>query len=272
MFFSTLLLLLLSGCSTVELQTDHSPVQLHIIQKIDLGFIPAKCVYSSTEKTAFILEENTNYIHIYRNEKKINTIGGLGFENINFNELSDITISPDGKLLVLDSFQKKIKKFDKDGKWITEFDLVDFSEPRLFDISIDETFYIYDDNRKEIIISKYLNEKDFYTFGKFQLTDPQKLLLTKNSVVVFDSSENKTIVFDTLGQFLVDYNGNYQFDGYHTFKLESYNILHCRSNNKFAASTKRWKDFYINGNFVILLSESEVWIAQFIYQQQPGKY
>ncbi len=106
-FFSTFLLFLLFGCSSVELQTDHSPLQLNIIQKINLGFIPAKCVYSSTERTTFILEENTNYIHIYRNGKKINTIGGLGFENTNFNDLSDITISPDGKLLVLDSFQKK---------------------------------------------------------------------------------------------------------------------------------------------------------------------
>ncbi len=263
-------MLLLFGCSSVELQIDHSPVQLDIIQKINSGFIPAKCVYSSIERTAFILEENTNYIHIYRNGKKINTIGGLGFENTNFNELSDITISPDGKLLVLDSFQKKIKKFDKDGKWITEFDLLDFSEPKLFDISIDETFYIYDDNRKEIVISKYLNEKDFYTFGKFQLIDPQKLLLTKNSVVVFNGSENKTIVFDTLGKFLDEYNGNYQFDGDHTYKLESYNILHCRSDNKFAVSTKRWKNFSIKGNFVILLSDNEVWIAKFIYQQQSG--
>ena len=262
----SLALLVFLGCSSIEQQRNYIPVELNIIQRINIDFIPQKCVYSSSDRTVFISEKNSNTIHIFKYGKRINTIGGLGFENTNFHKLSDITLAPDGKLLALDSFQKKIKKFDIDGQWITDLNLDLFSKPTLFDISTEETFYIYDDNKKEIVITKTFHEDDFYSFGKFQLIQPDKLVLTKNSIVIYDIACDKTFVFDTLGQFRKELNGYIQFDKNQEYKLESHYLLHRSSGQKFAISTNTWNDFFIKKKYVILLSDNEIWIAEFTYE------
>ena len=262
----SLTLLVFFGCSSIEQQRNYIPVELNIIQRINIDFIPQKCVYSSSDRTAFISEKNLNNIHIFKYGKRINTIGGLGFENTNFHKLSDITLAPDGKLLALDSFQKKIKKIDVDGQWITDLNLDLFSKPTLFDISTEETFYIYDDNRKEIVITKTFHEDDFYSFGKFQLIQPEKLVLTKNSLVIYDTACDKTFVYDKLGQFRKELNGYIQFDKNQEYKLETHYLLHYSSGQKFAISTNTWNDFFIERNYVMLLSDNEVWIAEFTYE------
>ena len=89
-----LLILFLAGCSTIEMQTDRTPERIIIIHKIQTDFIPQKCLYSSINKTAFVSEKETDIIHIYKNGKKVNTIGGLGFTSSSFNKLADITLSP----------------------------------------------------------------------------------------------------------------------------------------------------------------------------------
>lgn len=259
-----IVLLLLEACSSIEQQHDYIPVKLNIIQKFNIDFIPQKCVFSYPERTVFIMEGN--YIHIFKNGRRINTIGGLGFDHSNFNKLTDIAIAPDGNLLAMDSFQKKIKKFDKDGKWITEFELADFVEPTLFDITNDETFYIYDDSRKEIITTHTFRENDFYSFGKFQLTKSRSLNLEKNIVLVYDLAEDKTIVFDRLGQFQEELDGKVQFDRRQKYKLEKYFFQHLASDKKFAVTSFQWLDFLIDNGFLILLSNHEIWICTLDYE------
>ena len=256
--------LILGGCSSIEQRNDYVPVKLNIIQKFNIDFIPQKCAFSYPERTAFIMEGN--YIHIFKNGKRINTIGGLGFDHSNFNKLTDIAIAPVGNMLALDSFQKKIKKFDKDGKWITEFELVDFVGPTLFEITSDETFYIYDDNRKEIVTTRTFEENDFYSFGKFQLTKPRSLNLEKNDVIVYDMAESKTIVFDRLGQFKEELEGKAQFDKRQKYKLEKFFFQHLASGKKFAVSPFQWLDFFIDDSFLILLSNHEIWICTIDYE------
>jgi len=259
-----MLLFILGGCSSLEQSYDYIPIKLNIIQKFNIDFIPQKCVFSYLEKTAFVMENNN--IHIFRSGKQINTIGGLGFDHSNFNKLADITIAPDGNLLALDSFQKKIKKFDKDGKWITEFELVDFVEPTLFEITSDETFYIYDDNRKEVVTTRTFEENDFYSFGKFQLTKPRSLNLEKGVVVVYDLAEDKTIMFDRLGQFEEELEGKVQFDRQQKYKLEKFYFQHLTSSKKFAVSPYQWLDFFLDDGFLILLSKNEIWISTIEYE------
>ncbi|MBL7148888.1 MAG: hypothetical protein ISS80_02320 [Candidatus Cloacimonetes bacterium] len=259
-----MVLLLLEACSSIEQQHDYIPVKLNIIQKFNIDFIPQKCVFSYPERTAFIMEGNN--IHIFKNGRRINTIGGLGFDHSNFNKLSDIAIAPDGNLLALDSFQKKIKKFDKDGKWITEFELVNFVGPTLFEITSNETFYIYDDNRKEIVTTRTFEENDFYSFGKFQLVNPRSLNLAKNIVLVYDLVEAKTIVFDRLGQFQEELDGKVQFDRRQKYKLEKYFFQHLTSSKKFAVTSFQWLDFLIDNGFLILLSNHEIWICTIDYE------
>ena len=265
-----LLILFLVACSTIEMQSYRTAENIIIIQKIQTDFIPKKCLYSSINKTAFVLEDESNKIHIYKNGKEINTIGGLGFTSSSFNKLADITLSPDGNLLALDSFQKKIKKFDIDGKLITEFNLTGFIEPTLFVVSIDETYYIFDNASKEIIITRTFDESDWYTFGKFQLNDPSKINLGKNEITVYDEQKNTTMIFGILGRFQNEFDGNIQIEKQQQFTLKDYFIYHPKSNNKFAISTNKWTDFSIEDN-VILLSDNEIWIGKLTYLEPKEK-
>ncbi len=261
---SIFLVLLLVGCSTIEMQTYKVPVEINIFQKIQTDFIPQKCLYSSINKTAFVLEKETDMIHIYRNGEKINTIGGLGFTSSSFNKLADITLSPDGNLLALDSFQKKIKKFDIDGKLITEFNLTGFIEPALFAVGVDETYYIFDNASKEIVITRTFDESDWYTFGKFQLSNLSKISLGKDEITVYYEQKNTTIIFGILGRFQNEIEGNIQIEKQQQYILKDYFIHYPKSDSKFAISTNKWNDFSIEDN-VILLSDNEIWIGKLIY-------
>jgi len=267
---SIFLLLLFGGCSTIEMQTYKIPVEINIFQKIQTDFIPQKCLYSSINKTAFVLEKETDMIHIYRNGEKINTIGGLGFTSSSFHKLADITLSPDGNLLALDSFQKKIKKFDVDGKLITEFSLTGFIEPTLFAIGVDEIYYIFDNASKEIIITRTFDESNWYAFGKFQFNDPCKISLGKDEITVYDQQKNTTLIFGILGRFQNEINGNIQIDKHQKYILKDYYIYHPKSESKFAISTNKWNDFSIKDN-VVLLSDNEIWIGKLTYSESKEK-
>ncbi len=207
-------------------------------------------------------------IHIYQNGKRINKIGGLGFEKHNFTKLSDIKTSPDGNLLALDSFEKKIKKFDTEGKWITEFEIENIGEPALFDISIDETFYIYDDDGKEIVVTKEFGKNNIYTFGKFQIDKPKQLTKTLNYIVIYDEVNDLTTFFESLGQFIKESQGYYQTDKFQDFKLSRFALEHTFSGRKFAVSVNPWKFFEIKNNLCVLLSDTEMWIAEFVYERR----
>ncbi|MEA2096760.1 MAG: 6-bladed beta-propeller [Candidatus Cloacimonadota bacterium] len=265
-----LLILFLTACSTIEMQYYRIPEKINIIQKIKTDFVPKKCLYSSINKTAFVLEKEANIIHIYKNGKKINTIGGLGFTSTSFNKLADITLSPDGNLLALDSFQKKIKKFDIDGKLIAELNLNDFIEPALLAVAIDETYYIYDNAFKEIIITRTFGQSDWYTFGKFQLNNPSKINLGKNEIMIYDKLKNSTLIFGILGRFQNEIDGNIQIEKQQQYILKNYFIYHPKSDSKFAISTNKWNDFSIEDN-VILLSDNEIWIGKLTYSEPKEK-
>jgi len=240
-----MILIILLSCSAISEQPRKIyPSKLNIIQKILLDFSPQKCCYSESSQTNFIMEKETNKIHIFKDGKQINIIGGLGFEKSNFSKLADITLSPDGSLLV---------------------SLENISEPTLFDISIDETLYVFDDNSSEIFISNNFIENNLYSFGKFYLTNPSQLILAKNGLIILD--ENKTLIFDTFGQFIEELNGNFQFDRLQKYELKKYFVEHQESGKKFAISSNPWKVFMIQNNYCFLLSDNEVWIFSFVYEK-----
>ena len=240
---------------------------MNLLYKITLDFVPQKCIFSALDRTSYIWEKNTNSVHIYKGLKKINIIGGMGFEKNNFYKLTDIAISPDGKLLILDSFQKKVKKFDSEGKLITVINLENTSDPILLDISIDETFYIFDNNRKEIVVSKIFSDFEPDSFGKFQLSNPSQICISENNrIQVYDEAENKTFIFNTMGQCIEELEGHFLYNYNQKFKLSTYFIEHCITGRKFAISKNQWESFCIKNNYFILVSDSEVWITEFIYE------
>lgn len=266
----SLLILVFSACSTIQMQTIRTPEKFEIIQKIQTDFVPKKCVYSSINKTVFAWENEADIIHIYSNGKKINTIGGLGFNSQSFNKLTDITLAPDGNLLALDSFQKIIKKFDINGKLIVEINLTDFIEPTLLAVAIDETYYIFDNASKEIVITQTLDKSNWYTFGKFQLDVPSTMSLGKNEITVYDDQQNLTSIFGVLGRFQNELGGNIQIEKHQQYILKNHFIYHPKSESKFAISINKWNDFSIKDN-VILISDNEIWIGEITYSKLNEK-
>lgn len=260
---STVLVL---GCSGINNQAQHLvPVELEIIHKISLDFTPAKCTFSTSDKTLFVLDGKDNKIHFFRDGKMVNSVGGMGFEKQNFTRLTDIALSPDDKLLALDSFEKTIKKFDKDGNLITEFVVENLNKPKLFDISIDENFYIYDENINEILSTRFFSESDDYFFGKFELNNPQKIVLIKNELLVYND-DNTTLIYDTFGQLIAEKSGNIQRDNFADYVLQKYFIEHIKSGKKFAISPNPWLGFDIKNGYVVLYTANEIVIGKFVYE------
>jgi len=268
--FALLPFLLLSACANIEMQSQRIPEKFIIIYKIQTDFTPKKCLYSSINKTVFVLEDKADVIHIYRNGKKVNTIGGLGFTSSSFNKLADITLSPDGNLLVLDSFQKKVKKFDDSGKLIAEFSLKGFIEPTLFAMADDETYYIYDNTPKEVIITRTFDKSNWFAFGKFQLKNPSKISLRKNEILIYDKRVNSTVIFGAFGQFQNELEGNIQTDKQQLYILKDHFIYHPKSGNKLAISINKWHNFSIR-DYVTLLSDNEIWIGKLSYLEPEEK-
>ncbi|MDZ4181852.1 MAG: hypothetical protein U1B83_03160, partial [Candidatus Cloacimonadaceae bacterium] len=103
----------------------------------------AKALYEPRTGTLFVLQRETHEIHIYRENMRINSIGGLGFERINFQRLSDMALDNEGSLLVLDSLHRRIKKFSVDGKYISEIALSDTQQPEYFCPGTEQNIFVY---------------------------------------------------------------------------------------------------------------------------------
>jgi len=262
-------LLFLISCTTLnEVNSNLIPEKLTIISQISLQITPQKCCFSTKDQTVFVWEKNSARIHIYRQGKRINTIGGMGFDNSNFSRLVDIAVSPDGNLLALDGFQEKIKKFDTDGKWLADFRLTKLSQPILFDISGDDTIYIYDDNRKEIVVHNSLTGEETFSFGKFMFEHPTQLSVSRNNVLVYEKESDVTHIFDILGQFENDISGNIQFDGNQHFALRKFYLENLNGGKKLAISPQAWKGFQIQSGVVVLYSENKVLIDKIDYAKK----
>ena len=259
-----LIILFAVSCSNLEIIRTYTPVDFQTIQEIDLDFIPVKSIYSSFDNTLYVWQKDSNLIHIYKAGKKINTIGRMGSDQSNFSQLSDITLSPDDKLLALDSFQKKIKKFDREGKYITSFNLTDFSEPKLFDVAVDETFYIYDEFLNEIVVTRDFNEKNWFNFENHELDKPQNLCVTMNQIVL--SAEDSTVIFNTLGQLENNFQDFCQIDKGVLFSLHDNHIQYENSDIKFAQTVDHWHNILIKNGIVLLTGEKRILIGKFIYE------
>lgn len=267
-FFCSILVFsfLFTACSNLDLPSNYLPVQFELIMEINPYFKPDKCLYSSAHKTAYVLQKESNLIHLYRNGIRINTIGGMGFDRNQFSKLSDIALAPDGSLLALDMFAKKIKKFDQDGKFITEFALSDLSEPKLFDVSYSESFYIYDESRNEIIVSNYNSETESFQFGSFVLKKPASLIFSDNQIIINDRQNNLTLIFNNLGQKQAEAEGYYQLQRHQNFLLKPYYLEHVASGNRFCISTQKWSAFLQKNDLTIIWGSSKILIGKLRYE------
>jgi hypothetical protein len=190
--------ILLTGCAGLQAPDTPAPrISLEPITDFVVDRPCRKCLYATIDRTVYLIDESAGQILIYRDGKKINTIGGIGFGSGEFQRLTDIALAPDGKLLALDSFARIIKKFDNEGKYLSEVSVDFVQEPTLLAVSDLETYYLYDRNRRELV--SFTASSDPFYFGKFMVTNPTGLGCTRERLWVHDS--DRTLEFTADGQF-----------------------------------------------------------------------
>jgi len=262
--YRIILFLFLSACAGIQTYK-YKPVDFKILTEIKFDFKPVKAVYSPIENTLFVMESRSSRIHIYKDGLKINQIGGLGAEKSKFLKLTDITVSFDGSLLALDSVQKKIIKFDPDGKRITEYG-IDFTlEPVLLEVSRDGKIFIYDNKLGEVFLDRSFTRERF-KFGKFTLKEPQQMILTENELLIYDSGSNTTKLFDILGKLINEQKGLVQKEKGNVYLLDQFYFEDVISGSKFAVSSKKWNFFQLKSGYCVLLSNDSGVIGKINYE------
>ena len=253
---------LITACSNyIQVQNDLKPKSFNLLFEIKLSHQIDKVAFLHPN---FVYLNKENSVYIYEQGELINSFGSFGFSENNFNKIDDIKISPERNLLILDSIQKKIKKFDKFGKWIATVELQNVSEPKLFDISTDRTLYIYDKNRNEVIVTKDGIE-EMFSFGKFEFSNPVQFDMIAKNIFVYDKELNKTLTFDKYGQFLQEYSGYVQSNGKSIFRLEKNFVT--SSDKKFMIHYPQWNTFFIKNNYCILTSNHKIAVNKIIYER-----
>jgi len=262
-----LLVAVLTSCTQIQPQPVYQAISWQIKESFKPPFTPEKCLYSSLSQI-FILQKG-NYLHFFKDGKELNRIGGLGYDKDSFSKLSDFKLAPDGNLLVLDSFAKKLIKFDLEGKWIADFSLIGFSSPTLFTLTSDETFFIYDKNRNEIFIVNDLNRAPDESFGQFELENPTSLQISKSNVVTYDKNLNKTFFYDLFGSFHKEEEGFLLEERGLFFQVQPNFLEELSTNKKFAISPHRWHGAQqINGSW-LLWSDQKILLGKISYETKP---
>ncbi len=197
-----ILLMILSGCAGIDTGRTIIPVKLQITDNLVLPFKADKCLFDQSTATYYITELGRPNIYLYRNQKQINQIGGLGLDKSSFQKLSDIAIDPDGNLLALDEFARLIRKFSPDGKWVADIDISSFNQPSRFCSTPESDLIIYDNATKELQRISSFDGKTMFTFGRFQVESVSGITASRDMVAVVSENKDKTVLFTGMGLFL----------------------------------------------------------------------
>ena len=226
-----------------------------------------KIIYDSLERVVYIWEKDTDLIHIYHGQIKKNTIGGSGISGLNFQKLSDICLSADGQLLTLDSFGRQIKKIDKNGNLIGEINLEHEIDPVLLATSLDEKFYIWDENRKEVIILNSRGQK-IETHTDLELEGAECLEVYDDMIAIYDLQNMTTSFFSKYGQLLDQLNGRCFCENGIYFKLDDHFIIDLKENNKFAINPHKWQSLTFQDPEIILYDGKWTKIGELKYEHK----
>ena len=205
-------LLFLGNCADNSFLVRRDIDHLEFIKAIPVGMEYDKAIFSAPTNSVFAMHKASQEIHIYRDGKRINSIGGLGFERTNFQRLNDIGIDTDGGLLALDKVTKVLRKFSPEGLYISEIKFDALNQPELFCIGTDGTIFVYDATSSEIISISPLDSKELYRFGRFEIEQPIYLDCNNDYLFAYNSPKNITYVFYLYGQYKETLNGQFVYD------------------------------------------------------------
>lgn len=201
---STIILILL--CVSIFSCSQNKQVQAQFtsitkIGSISLDFPIKDLAYETNRNMLYVAEDFKDFIWIYNNFDFQNKIGGKGNSNSSFQLLSDIEVSDNGNLLVLDRLQKRIQIFDKDGVYLSSLSLQNYHNPSNFTLGSDDLVYIYDRDEQEVILLNLLTKQEFIRFGKFEIDLPQAIRFANDKIFVTNSNFG-TDIYSSLGSFV----------------------------------------------------------------------
>ncbi len=260
----------LASCAYLASQGHNPKVdEVAVIITIELPFNAGKTAWSSYDNTFYFADFSANEINIYRGDKRVNRIGGLGFSSDNFNKLSDITVSETGKLLALDALLKQIKQFDEKGKLVNIHQLDFTQQPVLFDVGRTGVIYIYDAALDEILIIDENLEEVIHRFGKFYFNEPVLLVSNRNSLTVYDQAVDKTFVFSNFGELKAELTGFRQIDRFdNRYQLTAGNVTVNQEDQLLILNDYRVNSFMVKGNYLFYQGDGRVTLARILYQQR----
>ena len=260
------MLWLLCGCTISQSGRNIEPSGFVEEYHLAPGFKVEKVCYNAMEHVAYLWETNTDQIHIFQNDKLVNTIGGRGFERGNFQKLSDICLSPDGNLIALDSFDRSLKKFDKTGNLVTEIKIDKNLNPSLAAMSLDEKIYIYDGKSKEILVLDNRG-KEKESFGSLQFNEISSLELYQDILSLYDKEQNITLFYSRYGQLLDEHEGHCFMERDQIYILKDYFLEHLPDKEKFAVHTRSWQNIFYQSPEIILYDGEKIAIGKMKYAQ-----
>ena len=243
-----------------------TPQKADVIEHISTDFPIEKALFDQITKTSYIKSENE--IHIFKDGEKVNVVGRSGFGQNQFNQLSDIALSASGDILALDSFRKKIYRYDQEGSFIAQIDLSFLANPTLLQMSNDEKIYIYDSSNNEIYIYENLSKNEPLGFGKFTFSKPQQIGIFKDTLFIYDIKMNKTFFFNSFGQELEEINGNVFIDQYENFRIEKFYIKHLRTGKKYQISAYPIDNCFARNGNIIVIRNKEMDVIKIQYDKE----
>jgi len=249
---------LLSACAVNDfaprnITTITSQDSLSTTQKWD------KLCYSAPERTFYCLNTQENTVNIYKNGQLFNVIGGSGFSEGSFLNLSDICLGIDNMLYTLDSFSKVIKRFDSTGRLLSQVNLDFLNNPSRFITSSFGEFFVYDSHEKTIIVIDNFTFNEKFSFGKFQINNLSAMFIFGDYLHVYDEKENKTSVFMTNGLYVDEYDGLVLYSrlmGEDAFATTNRLIIHPNTIEFQKPDSKQ--SIYFERDYLLLCTEDKV--------------
>ena len=266
-FWITLAIIIFIGCTQSQLiKPKFIPTSAQVIETVWLEKDVKKAIYDKISQTIYVQTENQ--ILIYRDGKKINSIGQLGFTQNQFNRLSDIALTPAGDLLALDNFRKQIYRFDRDGSLISNLQIDYLSHPTLLEMSNDEKIYIYDSATNEIYLYDPMQPNNEFSFGEFTFNQPQQIGRFKNTIYVYDSNLDVTYLFNSFGQEIDELAGQVVIDQFQKFQVGKYYLTHLNTGKKFQITAEEIKHCFAQSGYFTLIKSGKIEIMKIQYEKE----
>ncbi|MDD3536108.1 MAG: 6-bladed beta-propeller [Candidatus Cloacimonetes bacterium] len=214
LLFLLVLIVLVGGCASAPKLPPMHISSFSLFSSVSYEEDIAKAYYEPLSKTTAAFVPNSHQIHLWREGKRVNVVGGLGMGAGSFSALADISLGADGAIYALDSAAKNLKKFNLDGKLLANWSLPNVVQPQKIALGTEQNCYIWDAAAGEIIAYNLLDGSESFRFGRFQIKRVDQLFANRDYLVAYDGESDSSALFSSLGQFISYEAGQLLFDPY----------------------------------------------------------